>query len=537
VIGRHSDDPTICFIISELGDGPGLALSARMTILGLLLALLALPLAAHAQQIDPPEGATIGSAQVSGFDLGRLSPGLQEEISRLAGGPLNRERLNELAARIEAEQPRFVAAVRVLPIPDADNVRVVFVVAHIRDQDRKASVNARYLIEHVDIRGVPETELPAELRAEMQTLVGMTLGSDAVQQVEGKLRDALPDHDVRRRIVRGSRTGEIGLMFVVNKAESARWLRFEPLRSNVVFHSDQGWGAFLDFPISGRDFRVAPIIAIDNGDDLIEEYSGFGLRFESRKLGTERLGASFEWSSFDQTWRTATLDALALKPQIPGAYDDRSTVTPLVTFAVTQRLRVSGGVSITELEPLSGLTDSQMANAAVASVGYDDRFEQGEGSHDLGVTFIVRAGSENLESDFDYQRYFGQAAYRYRRSRHTVLLSGMAGGISGNAPLFERFSLGDSRTLRGWDKYDIAPAGGDRMFHTSVEYRYGGLALFLDSGSVWDDGTDPRVRVAAGFGVHGGPFFMTVGFPLNTDNARAVFTTGVRFGGIGVRKD
>jgi hypothetical protein len=28
-----------------------------------------------------------------------------------------------------------------------------------------------------------------------------------------------------------------------------------------------------------------------------------------------------------------------------------------------------------------------------------------------------------------------------------------------------------------------------------------------------------------------------VGFPLNTDDVRAVFTTGVRFGGIGIRKD
>jgi hypothetical protein len=371
----------------------------------------------------------------------------------------------------------------------------------------------------------------------MQALVGMPLGSEDVAQVEGKLRDALPNHDVRRRVVRGSRSGEIHLMFVVNKVESARWLHFEPLKSNLVFHSDQGWGAFLDFPISGRDFRVAPIIAIDHGDELIEEYSGFGLRFESRKLGTERLGASFEWSRFDPTWRSATLDTLALNPGIPTAYDDRSTVTPLVTFAVTERLRVSGGVSITELEPLSGVTNSQMANAAIASVGYDDRFEQGDGGHDLSAAFTVRAASETLESDFDYERYFGQATYRYRWSRHTVLVSGMAGGISGDAPLFERFSLGDSRTLRGWDKYDIAPAGGDRMFHTSLEYRYRVLALFLDSGSVWDDGIDPRVRIAAGIGLHTGPFFMTVGFPLNTDESRAVFTTGVRFGGIGIRKD
>ena len=48
--------------------------------------------------------------------------------------------------------------------------------------------------------------------------------------------------------------------------------------------------------------RARPIVAIDNGDDLIEEYSGFGLPFETRKLGSERLGASFEWTRFDQDW-------------------------------------------------------------------------------------------------------------------------------------------------------------------------------------------------------------------------------------------
>ena len=105
----------------------------------------------------------------------------------------------------------------------------------------------------------------------------------------------------------------------------------------------------------------------------------------------------------------------------------------------------------------------------------------------------------------------------------------MFGGITGEAPLFERFSLGDSRTLRGWNKYDIAPAGGDRMFHASLEYRYRMLALFLDSGSVWDTGTNRKVRFSTGFGITPGPVFFMVGFPLNTDEFRAVFTMGVRF--------
>jgi Omp85 superfamily domain len=507
-----------------------------MKTLLLLLSLLVVAPPAQAQQVDPPEGATIASAQVSGFDLGQLSPGLQDEIARLAGGPLDRIRLKELAERIEAEQPKFVAAVRVARTPD-DEVRVVFVVAHMRDQDREANINARYLIEQVEIRGTRETDLSVELRNELQTIVGKPLGSDDVDQLETKLKGELPDHDVRRRVVRGSQAGEVRLTFVVNKAESARWLHFEPLSSNVVYHSDQGWGAFLDLPISGRDFRFTPIVALDTGDDLIEEYSGFGLRFESRKLATERLGASFEWSSFDQTWRPETLAAIDLQPGIPGAYTERSTVTPLITFAVTKRLRVSAGVSITELEPLSGIAESQMSNAAIASVGYDHQWEpSAEAGHEVGATFVIRAASTTLESDLEYTRYLGRTEYRYRWSRHTVLVSGMAGGISGDAPLFERFSLGDSRTLRGWDKFDIAPAGGDRMFHTSLEYRFRGLAFFLDSGSVWDEGSDGRVRVASGIGFHPGPFFITVGFPLNTDDVRAVFTTGIRFGGIGLRK-
>jgi hypothetical protein len=502
-----------------------------------LLVVLATPLATQAQEPDPPDGTTVSSAQVSGFDLGRLSPGLQEAIARLAGSPLDRAQLRELADRIEAERPRVLAAVRVFRAP-ADEVRVVFVVAQMRDKDRDTNINARYLIERVEIRGVPDTDLSAELRADLQTLVGKPLGSDDVVELEGKVKGELPEYDVRRRAVRGSRAGEILLLFVASKAEAARWLRFQPLKSSALYHSEQGWGAFLDLPIGGRDVRVTPIVALDHGDDLIEEYSGFGLRFESRRLGTERLGASLEWSSFDPTWSSATLAALDANPRVPGAYDQRSAITPLVAFAVTRRLSVSGGLSITEIEPLSGIPESQAANAAIVAVGYTHRWEPAAGgSHDVEAAFVVRSASEAFESDFAYTRYFGQAAYRYRWARHAVMASGMAAGIGGAAPLFERFSLGDSRTLRGWDKYDIAPAGGDRMVHASVEYRYRGLAIFLDTGSVWDEETDARVRVSTGIGFHPGPFFMTVGFPLNTDEVRAVFTTGLRFGGIGVSKN
>ena len=61
------------------------------------------------------------------------------------------------------------------------------------------------------------------------------------------------------------------------------------------------------------------------------------------------------------------------------------------------------------------------------------------------------------------------------------------------------------------------------------------LALFLDVGSVWDADTERQVRVSTGFGFHAGPAFLVVGFPLNTDNLRAVFTMGLRIPGVGIR--
>jgi len=103
------------------------------------------------------------------------------------------------------------------------------------------------------------------------------------------------------------------------------------------------------------------------------------------------------------------------------------------------------------------------------------------------------------------------------------------GYVSGQPPLFERFSLGNATTLRGFDKYDIAPAGGERMFHSSIEYRYAHVAVFFDTGSVWDRDADAKIRYSTGFGVHGDNFFLTLGFPLNGDDASPIFMMGVRF--------
>lgn len=489
---------------------------------------------AFAQQTEPPDGARIVSAQVSGIDMERLSPGLQEAIGKLAGTPLDRAALKDLAARIESEHPRYAAAFRVIAEPDG-GARVVFVVARMRDQE---NVNAKYVVERAEIRGVPDKDITPEMRADLKALEGKPLDAQQADQLETRLRTAFPRYDVSRQTSRGSRSGLITVEFSLQVSEWARPLRFEPLKSNAVYHSDQGWGAVLDVGIGNRDIRVTPIFALDTADDLVEEYSGAGARFETRKLGTDRLGASLEWTWFTQTWRPATVAAVSINPTLPGLYDDRTTFAPMLKFAITRELFLSGGVSIVELHPPDpldepfGIERSQMANVVVGTLGYNflptrsDRRQH----HAFDALFNVRSGLSGLESDLEYTRSYGQAAYSYRVGQHRVSVTGMGGVINGGqAPMFERFTLGDTRTLRGWDKYDIAPAGADRMIYGSIEYRFhNALALFVDSGSVWNNGTERKVRVSTGFGIISGPFFMTFGFPLNTNDFRMVFAIGLQ---------
>lgn len=494
-------------------------------MIAVLLTLLAIGPQASDQRTTVPDGTTVRSVDVSGFDIGRLSPGLRQDIRALVGTPLKQARLDELAARIEAERPRHVAAARA--VMDDGEARVTFIVGERGDQD---NVNNRYLVDRVEIAGVPDSDVSETLRTDLQALVGKRLDSDEADRLQERLERELPRYDVSRRVVRGDEPGHIRVVYDAHRKELPRWLRFEPLRGDALFHSDQGWGSYLTLGMGSGDIRFTPIVAIDNADDLIEEYSGGGLRFETRRMGTRRLGASLEWSMFDPTWRSATVAALAANPGLPALYDTRTTVTPLVKFAITPEVNLSAGVGITELDPLTPGTGSRMANAAVGSIDFTRRFENEHGpEHTVDARLLMRFGTRTLQSDLVYNRYLGQGSYSYDLGRHHVIASAQAGTITGNAPLFERFSLGDSVTLRGWDKYDIAPAGGSRMYYASVEYRYTGLAVFLDVGSVWDTPADKRVRVSTGIGFHAGPAFAAVGFPLNTDNLTAVFTMGLRF--------
>ncbi len=503
----------------------------HMKTLVLLVTLLALPCGqARAQTSDAPDGTRVGAAVVSGIDESRLSPGLRRALDALVGRPLDAREVDALAKRIEGERPEAVVAVRSI-LQEDGTARVVFLVATTEaGRDRgDDNVNARYIVERVSVDGVDEARLSQALRDDLKAVEGTRPTRSVTDALLQRVRDELPGYDVTRRMARGSERGSLVMTVVVRPGEEMRWLRFQPSRSKFVLHEDQGGSGFLDIDIGRRDVRVNPFVALGNADDLVEEYSGVGIRVESRNVGTERLGAAVEISRFDADWRRQTREALQATPSAPFQYDTRSTVTPTVTFAVSRRVRIVGGVSVTQLEPDTRAESSVSANAFVLALQYDGRWREGRRRQDVEAQFDVRAAGGALQSDLRYERYSSRVRYRARWGSQTFLATGMAGGISGRAPIFERFTLGDSTTLRGWNKYDIAPLGGTRVAHGSIEYRKHDWALFLDTGAVWSDVLAAKTRASAGVGLHTDSFFATLGFPLNDRDVRATFIVGVRF--------
>jgi len=174
----------------------------------------------------------------------------------------------------------------------------------------------------------------------------------------------------------------------------------------------------------------------------------------------------------------------------------------------------------------------ESANAGVASLEFE-RLWQGEDSRQaFKGAYEARAGAGNIDSDFVYSRHSGRATYLFNRGRNRLSGRFQASRIEGTAPLFERFALGDSRTLRGWIKFDLTPYGGDRVISGSLEYGYSVFQLFYDTGAIWNSGELIRPRHSIGFGLHGSDpeddWFLTFVVPLQSAGFNPVFTVGAR---------
>ena len=217
--------------------GSLLALDAGMRTIALLITLLAVaPQDVTDQKPVVPEGTIITSVEVTGFDIDRLSPGLRHEIrtTRRHSAQPTAPRRTRRAHRGRAAPLRRSRAQRHGLRRTGEGVLRHGPAGAARARPTSININERYIVEDADITGVSEEELTQALRDDLLALVGKRLDSGDADKLQERLTHDLPGYDVSRRIERGSEPGRIRLVYEARRREP-RWLRFEPLRSNVIY--------------------------------------------------------------------------------------------------------------------------------------------------------------------------------------------------------------------------------------------------------------------------------------------------------------
>jgi hypothetical protein len=217
-----------------------------------------------------------------------------------------------------------------------------------------------------------------------------------------------------------------------------------------------------------------------------------------------------------------------------GIYRSRQNIEPLVTFVLARSgsglVNLTVGTSFERFQPEFPAARTESANAMVTTLRYHRRVEGSDANQqEWDAGYSLRAATNTLGSDFAYARHQGEAHYSYSWGRNQILDDVAVGLISGRAPLYERFVLGNSSMLRGWNRFELDPLGGSRMVYNSAEYRYRVLDVFYDSGAIWDEGQTVVMRHSLGVGVRQNGLFAALAFPIREGHIEPVFMVGMNY--------
>lgn len=389
------------------------------------------------------------------------------------------------------------------------------------------NVNSRYTVESV-VLASQRYQLSGTVLNEMQRLVGERLNMDALNGLSQRITQELRARSVTFRVSRGLQPAQVRVTFEVEK----RPTNFDISLSNLTYNSREGWTGTGQATLTAGANAIT-MAGLSNGDDLVERYSGIRLRYDRLQVGGNRVRLGFEFDNFREQY-SGTLSNSSLGA---GAYSSRKNFEPSATFLLAKPLTLTVGLSFESMQTDSTAARPDSANAIATTLRYHDRWgESDANSQDLDAAYRLRAATTSLGSDFAYTRHAANARYAWRRFHQSVEVAVMAGVIYGRAPLFERFVLGNNTTLRGWNKYDLDPLGGNRAVHASVTYGYHIMRVFYDTGSVWDSGKHREEKHSAGIGVNTGlgsfgknALLLAVAFPIRSGHMEPMLIAGMNF--------
>ncbi len=383
----------------------------------------------------------------------------------------------------------------------------------------QTNVNARYIIESVNILGSQTKALSSSLRAEIRQVVGANLDSTRLEKLAGRIKDELRVTKVKVHVTKGSVPGHVLVNFEVAK---------KPVDLKVdkfLYDTKQGWSgeASATTRAAGNAFTLG---LVSDDDALLERETGIRAKFQRDSLGTDWLGIRFEFDDFHEMWNqeTVTEDPSAI-------YRSRKSFTPEVRVVLMEPLELDFGVRFARFRLSTPGATTESSNAVVTTLRYHQRWGSGEDvqEQELEGSLSADTATRLLQTDADYTRQTAEAHYKFRRDRSRVEVSFMAGQILGQAPLFDRFVLGNASMLRGWSKFDLDPMGGSHVVYGSVDYTYRYYQVFYDTGAVWDRPQEREQKQSVGAGFKKEGFQLAVAFPMGAPRPIPVFYAGMNF--------
>lgn len=405
------------------------------------------------------------------------------------------------------------------------------------------NINSRYTIESIHFVDHRDYKLSTSSREEIRRLVGAKMSTEALDRLTARIQRELRAHEVTFKLTRGALPDSVSVLIQVDHAGGS----IDASIPALSYNSQLGFTGVGEIAstIGPNAFSFRMVRSTDN---LIERYSGIQAGYERSLTSNGRIRIGFEFDGYGDGYDGATLAALQDESTLrssslgAGAYGSRLNYEPSATFVLADPLTYTVGFSFEQLNGLPSAAHSESANAVVNSLHYHQRWVSsntsgsGGSTQDLDARYSLRAATTLLASDLAYTRHLARLQYNYSNRTQSVEVTMLAGAIYGQAPLFERFALGNSTLLRGWNMYDLDPIGGNRLAYGSVTYGYRMMRVFFDTGSVWDQGKTPEMKESAGIGISSGlgvlekgAFLLALAFPLRQGPLIPVLIAGMNF--------
>ena len=407
-------------------------------------------------------------------------------------------------------------------------------------QDSDVNVNTRYTVDAVTLFGkgwkttflenhsdqAEQTQkLSARLKSDLADLIGHKLNPAVLDSLAQRIKRELTAHEVSHRLLRADTPGHVQVEFEVTPSKGGVDLNV----TQFLYNSKFGWSGAgnAGFNLQQHYFLVG---LVSDGDSLSERYAGVNASYEDKRLGSDRLKLRFLVESYHDQWNSSTLQALQNGSRVTSdAYRSRQNFQPTLNISVAKPLSLEFGASFERFESQLPGVPTESANALFTTLRYHRQFEGAANEQDVDASYAMRVAARTFASDFSYATHTARVRYHVQRGKHKLTEEFMGGGIAGRAPLDDRFVLGNSTYLRGWNKYEIDPIGGNRVVYNSVDYRYGPFQVFYDTGAVWDEGQPATARHSLGVGLRASILSLAVAFPVRGGHVEPIFMMGLLY--------